>query len=40
MYCNGPSESYGKNASSDSMIAEPPRKIGPAGAIRIHLFPK
>ena len=40
MYCSGPSESYGKNASSERIIAEPPRNIGPAGAIRIHFFPK
>ena len=38
-YCSGPSVSYGKNASSDSMIAVPERNIGPAGAILIHLLP-
>ena len=36
----GPSESYGKKASRDSMMALPPRNMGPAGAILIQRLPK
>ena len=34
------SVSYGKNASRERIIAVPVKKIVPAGAIRIHRFPK
>ena len=38
-YCNGPNVSYGKNASSDKIIALPARKTGQAITILIHFLP-